>query len=128
MLSKKANLPREQIHQAASALVLTTLARSGIRWKPPLPENLERLRRHIQANLLGDLRNPTLAKTAGISVPLSERLDLDLAYRFTDLGSVTTGPGQAQVVRPAGTFSIPIDGTSAALHTQGVVLSLRYAF
>jgi opacity protein-like surface antigen len=66
--------------------------------------------------------------TAGISVPLSERLDLDLAYRFTDLGRVTTGSGQAQVVRPAGTFSIPIDGTSAALQTQGVVLSLRYAF
>lgn len=66
--------------------------------------------------------------TAGISVPLSDRLDLDLAYRFTDLGSVTTGSGQAQVVRPAGTFSIPIDGTSAALQTQGVVLSLRYAF
>ena len=66
--------------------------------------------------------------TAGISVPLSDRLDLDLAYRFTDLGSVTTGSGQAQVVRPAGTFSIPIDGTSAALQTQGVLLSLRYAF
>ena len=74
LLSKKANLPREQIHQAASALVLTTLARSGIRWKPPLPENLERLRRHIQANLLGDLRNPTLAKTAAISVPSLSRL------------------------------------------------------
>jgi AraC-like DNA-binding protein len=74
LLSKKANLPREQIHQAASAMVLTTLARSGIRWKPPLPENLERLRRHIQANLLGDLRNPTLAKTAGISVPTLSRL------------------------------------------------------
>jgi len=68
--------------------------------------------------------------TAGISVPLSDRLDLDLAYRFTDLGSVTTGSGQAQVVRPAprGTFSTPIGGTSAALQTQGVLLSLRYAF
>ena len=53
---------------------MTTLARSGIRWKPPLPENLERLRRHIQANLLGDLRNPTLAKTAAISVPSLSRL------------------------------------------------------
>jgi opacity protein-like surface antigen len=66
--------------------------------------------------------------TAGISVPLRDRLDLDLAYRFSDLGSVGTGSGQAQVVRPAGSFIIPIAGTSADLQTHGVMVSLRYAF
>jgi opacity protein-like surface antigen len=68
--------------------------------------------------------------TAGISVPLRDRLDLDLAYRFSDLGSVGTGSGQAQVVRPSprGTFSTPIGGTSADLQTHGVMVSLRYAF
>jgi actin-like ATPase involved in cell morphogenesis len=34
----------------------------------------------------------------------------------------------AQVVRPAGTFIIPIGGTSADLQTHGVMVSLRYAF
>ena len=66
--------------------------------------------------------------TAGISLPLSARLDLDLAYRFSDLGNVKTRSGQANVVRPARTFSIPIEGTSADLKAQGLLLSLRYAF
>jgi len=38
--------------------------------------------------------------TAGVSVPLSERLSLDVAYRFTDLGSLTSPSGDAEVVRP----------------------------
>ena len=66
--------------------------------------------------------------TAGISLPLSSRLDLDLAYRFSDLGNVKTSSGQANVVRPARTFSIPIEGTSADLKAQGLLLSLRYTF
>lgn len=66
--------------------------------------------------------------TAGISVPLGERLDLDLAYRFTDLGQVQTDAGQATVVRASGTRSIDIGGTSADLQTHGVMVNLRYAF
>jgi opacity protein-like surface antigen len=66
--------------------------------------------------------------TAGVSVPLGERLDLDLAYRFTDLGQVQTDAGQATVVRASGTRSIDIGGTSADLQAHGVMLSLRYAF
>jgi len=66
--------------------------------------------------------------TAGISLALSGRLDLDLAYRFSDLGSVKTSAGQAQVVRPARTSSIPIGGTTSSLKTHGLVVSLRYAF
>ena len=66
--------------------------------------------------------------TAGISVPLGTRVDLDLAYRFTSLGEVQTASGQAEVVRTAGTRSIAIGGTKADLQTHGVMLSLRYAF
>lgn len=66
--------------------------------------------------------------TAGFSVPLGERFDLDLAYRYTDLGQVQTASGQATVVRASGTRSIAIGGTKADLRSHGVMLSLRYAF
>jgi opacity protein-like surface antigen len=70
----------------------------------------------------------TYLLTAGISLPLGRRLDLDLAYRFTSLGEVQTASGQAEVVRSTGTRSIAIGGTKADLQTHGVLLSLRYAF
>ncbi len=66
--------------------------------------------------------------TAGISVPLGDRFDLDLAYRYTDLGQVQTAGGQAEVVRSSGSRSIAIGGTRANLQSHGVMLSLRYAF
>lgn len=66
--------------------------------------------------------------TAGFSVPLNPRLDLDLSYRFTDLGSVSTDSGQALIVRPARRRSITIGGTTADLRAHGVMLGLRYAF
>jgi AraC family transcriptional regulator of arabinose operon len=74
LLGRNADRRRDRIHQAASALVLAALAGSGIRWRPPLPQKLEFLRQHIQANLLGDLRNASLAKTAGISGPTLGRI------------------------------------------------------
>lgn len=66
--------------------------------------------------------------TAGLSVPVGDRLDLDLAYRFTDLGQVQTDAGEATVVRSSGTRSLDIGGTKADLQSHGVMLSLRYAF
>ncbi len=66
--------------------------------------------------------------TAGFSVPLGDRLDLDLAYRYTDLGQVQTDSGQAAVVRAGGSRSIAIGGTRADLRSHGLMLSLRYAF
>ena len=65
--------------------------------------------------------------SAGFSVPLSERLSLDVAYRFTDLGSMTSSSGQAKVVRPTRTRSIAIASTTAELQTQGIQVGLRYA-
>jgi opacity protein-like surface antigen len=66
--------------------------------------------------------------TAGLSLPLGERLDLDLAYRYTDLGQVQTSSGEAGVVRASGSRRIAIGGTKADLRNHGVMLSLRYAF
>ena len=66
--------------------------------------------------------------TAGLSIPLGAKLDLDIAYRFSDLGSITTGSGQAQIVRPAGSFAFPIGGTNGQLQTHGVTMGLRFAF
>jgi len=66
--------------------------------------------------------------TAGVAVPLSERLSLDLAYRFSDLGQVRSRTGSATIVRPRGTRSLTIAGTEADLQTQGLQVSLRYAF
>lgn len=76
----------------------------------------------------GASNNLAYLLTAGISTPLNNRLDLDLAYRFTDLGQVRTASGQAQVVRANGTRTISIGGTQAELRSHGVILSLRYAF
>ena len=66
--------------------------------------------------------------TAGVSIPLGAKLDLDIAYRFSDLGSITTGSGQAQIVRPAGSFAFPIGGTNGQLQAHGVTMGLRFAF
>jgi opacity protein-like surface antigen len=66
--------------------------------------------------------------TAGVAIPLNEQLSLDLAYRYTDLGTVQTDTGSARIVRPSGTRSLVIAGTQSALQTHGAMLTLRYAF
>ena len=66
--------------------------------------------------------------TAGVSIPVSERLDLDLAYRWTDLGTVKTNAGSAKLVRPAGRSKLAIAGTEIDLQTQAAVASLRFRF
>ena len=66
--------------------------------------------------------------TAGVSIPVSERLDLDLAYRWTDLGTVKTNAGSAKIVRPAGRSNLKIAGTQIDLKSQAVLASLRLSF
>jgi opacity protein-like surface antigen len=76
----------------------------------------------------GSRTNLAYLLTAGLSVPLGDRLDLDLAYRYTDLGQVQTNGGEATVVRARGTRRIDIGGTHADLQSHGAMISLRYAF
>ena len=69
--------------------------------------------------------------TAGFTVALDERVSLDLAWRYTDLGEVRTGLGAGRVVwRNGSREPLPLElaPTKARLAAHGVRLSLRYAF
>lgn len=66
--------------------------------------------------------------TAGIAVELSPRLQLDLAYRYSDLGNVRGDRGPATIVRTSGTVTLDVGATRAQLTTQGVLASLRWRF
>ncbi|MEB3258247.1 MAG: outer membrane beta-barrel protein [Cyanobacteriota bacterium] len=76
----------------------------------------------------GSRTNLAYLLTAGLSVPIGDRLNLDFAYRYTDLGQVQTNGGEATVVRARGTRRIDIGGTHADLQSHGAMISLRYAF
>ena len=69
--------------------------------------------------------------TAGVAVTLDERMTLDLAWRYSDLGEVRTGRGAGRVVwRDGSRGPLPLDlaATRARLASHGLRLSLRYAF
>ena len=69
--------------------------------------------------------------TAGFAVALNERVSIDLAWRYTDLGEVRTGRGAGRVVwRNGRREPLPLElaPTKARLAAHGVRLSLRYAF
>ncbi len=74
--------------------------------------------------------NFTWMLTAGVSTSLTDRLMLDLAYRYTDSGSVETDEGIARVVNRAGDVLVPLNvgQTHAHLSSHGVWVSLRYTF
>jgi AraC-like DNA-binding protein len=59
--------PTDAIYRNSVALLQVVLSRSGLRWQPPLPENLERVRRHIEEHFGSVLTNRQLAKLAGLS-------------------------------------------------------------
>ncbi len=68
--------------------------------------------------------------TAGIAVALGDRVTLDVAWRYTDYGTVETGKATGRIEfrdgRPA--IPLPLARTRAELRRHGWVLSLRYAF
>ena len=66
--------------------------------------------------------------TAGVAIPLSERIALDLAYRWMDLGRLTTPNAIATITRPQRKTRIAIGGTQMDLKTQAVIGSLRFRF
>lgn len=66
--------------------------------------------------------------TAGGAVRLSDRLTLDIAYRYSDLGTVRTASGPAVITRTSFTRTLDIAGTQADLVTHGVSASLRAGF
>ena len=66
--------------------------------------------------------------TAGVGIPLSENLNLDIAYRYTDLGHVKTSDGIAAIERQTGSNLIEIAGIQSNLQTHGAMATLRYHF
>ena len=69
--------------------------------------------------------------TAGVSMPLDERVSLDIAWRYTHLGEVRTRRGAGRVVwRDGSREPLPLDlaPTWARLASREARLSLRYAF
>lgn len=63
---------------------------------------------------------------AGTSIPITERLLLDLDVRYTSLGTFRTRSGPATIVRPSRTLKLDIAGTDASVATFGVGASLRW--
>ena len=68
--------------------------------------------------------------TAGVAVSLGDKMTLDLAWRYTDYGTVKTGKATGRIEFRDGRapFLLPLARTRAALRRHGWVLSLRYAF
>ena len=69
--------------------------------------------------------------TAGVAAALGERVTVDLAWRYTDLGAVQTGRGAGRVIwRDGSREPLPLDlaPTRARLAGHGFRMSLRYSF
>ena len=69
--------------------------------------------------------------TAGVAAALGERVTVDLAWRYTDLGVVHTGRGAGRVIwRDGSRERLPLDlaSTRAKLAGHGFRMSLRYSF
>ena len=69
--------------------------------------------------------------TAGVSAPLWKKVTLDLAWRYTDYGTVETGKGRGRIVWRDGSrapLELDLARTKANLASHGLMLSLRYAY
>lgn len=62
----------------------------------------------------------------GVAYDVNERLSLEVAYRYSDLGEVRTNEGTLFIQRRSGTREIPIAETEADLTEQTVSVSLRW--
>lgn len=60
--------PTDAIYRNSLALLQVVLSRTELRWQPPVPENLDRVRQHIEASLTAKLTAPVLARRAGLSI------------------------------------------------------------
>ncbi|MGN6184373.1 MAG: outer membrane protein [Thermoanaerobaculia bacterium] len=63
---------------------------------------------------------------AGVSMRIATSLFVDVSLRYTSLGDLETDAGEAQIIRPARTIVLPIDGTRATAETAGVAIQLRW--
>lgn len=64
----------------------------------------------------------------GAALPLSERLTLDVGYRYLDLGKVKTEPGPATITRRTFSRSLDIAGTEKDFRSHGLSATVRLGF
>lgn len=81
----------------------------------------------------GSGRSATGMVTAGVAVPVADRVRFDVAYRYTDAGSVSTAAGgDILIVRyhrgSRSEAEIPINETTADFRTHAVLATLRVNF
>lgn len=81
----------------------------------------------------GSGRSATGMVTAGLAVPVAARVRFDLAYRYTDAGSVgTAAGGDILIVRYNRGYrsetEVPINETTADFRTHAVLATLRVDF
>ena len=76
-------------------------------------------------------RNRSWMLTGGVSIPIRERVQLDLGYRYTDAATIRTRTGDIIIVRyrEEGTrrqIEVPINETAAELQTHALFMALRF--
>ena len=81
----------------------------------------------------GSGQNFTWMLTAGVAIPVSGNVSLDLGYRYTDAGEVRTGIGEIAIVRyrEDGTrreIPVRINETAADYRTHALLAALRVEF
>jgi opacity protein-like surface antigen len=64
--------------------------------------------------------------STGATIALTSSLNVDVSFRYEDLGAVHTDAGAATIVRPTRTLTLDIAGTQARLRTGGIAIGLRW--
>ena len=78
----------------------------------------------------GHTTNFTWMVTAGIGIPVGERVTLDLGWRYTDYGTIGTEAGTGAIVWHDGSrapLELELAPTRGRLRAHGVTVGLRYA-
>lgn len=68
------------------------------------------------------------AATAGLAFDVNATMTIDIAYRYSDLGSIETDSATLFIQRSTRQLTIPIAPTEAGLATQSVTVSTRFRF
>lgn len=74
----------------------------------------------------GDTTSFAWSVVGGAAYDVSDRLTLEVSYRYSDLGDVRTDLGTLFIQKKSGTLEIPIAETKAELTEQSIALSVRW--
>ena len=123
-----------------AGLGVTDYRLSGYVQRFPEPDNPERSLRRGPGGAIpftalpeGRGQSFTWMLTAGVAIPLSGGIHLDLSYRYTDAGEIRTDTGDIAIVRyrEDGTrreIRVPINETAADHRTHALLAALRFEF